>query len=35
LGVAAARAFKIIDPELKNPKIEQWGRLFELFDLLL
>lgn len=35
LGVAAARAFKIIAPERKNPQTEHWGRLFELFDLLL
>jgi hypothetical protein len=35
LSVALARAFKIVDPELKNPRTEQWERSFRLFDLLL
>jgi hypothetical protein len=35
LSVALAHAFKIIDPDLKNPQTAQWERAFELFDLLL
>ena len=35
LSVALARAFKIIDPDLKNPATEHWRRSFEVFDLLL
>jgi hypothetical protein len=35
LSVALARAFKIIDPELKNPQTKHWERSFELFDLLM
>jgi hypothetical protein len=35
LSVALARAFKIIDPELKNPQSLHWQRSFQLFDLLL
>ncbi len=35
LSVALARAFKIIDPDLKHPRSEQWRRAFRLFDLLL
>lgn len=35
LSVALARAFKIIDPELKNPQSDHWDRAFRLFDLLL
>ncbi len=35
LSVALARAFKIIDPELKNPQTKQWERSFRIFDLLL
>jgi hypothetical protein len=35
LSVALARAFKIIDPEVKNPQSEHWERSFRLFDLLL
>jgi hypothetical protein len=35
LSIAAARALKIVDPELKNPQTEQWERTFRLFDLLL
>jgi hypothetical protein len=35
LSVALARAFKIIDPNLKNPSSEHWQRCFRLFDLLL
>ena len=35
LSVALARAFKIIDPELKNPRIKQWERANQMFDLLL
>jgi hypothetical protein len=35
LSIALARAFKIIDPELKNPQSDHWDRAFRLFDLLL
>ena len=35
LSVALARAFKIIDPDLKNPQTKHWQRSFQLFDLLL
>jgi hypothetical protein len=35
LSVALACAFKIIDPELKNPESHHWERSFQLFDLLL
>ena len=35
LSVALARAFKIIDPALKNPSTEHWQRSFHIFDLLL
>jgi hypothetical protein len=34
LSVALARAFKVIDPDLKNPKSEDWQRVFQIFDLL-
>ena len=35
LSVALARAFKIIDPNLKNPATEHWRRSFQIFDLML
>jgi hypothetical protein len=35
LTVALARAFKILDPDVKNPQTDQWDRVFEIFDLLL
>lgn len=35
LSVALARAFKIIDPDLKNPASEHWQRSFRIFDLLM
>ncbi|MCO6008169.1 DUF1931 family protein [Actinoallomurus purpureus] len=35
LTVALARAFKLIDPKLKNPHTEQWERVARVFDLLL
>jgi hypothetical protein len=35
LSIALARSFKIIDPDLKNPKSEHWERSLRLFDLLL
>jgi hypothetical protein len=35
LSVAAGRALKVIDPELKNPQAVHWERLFALFDLML
>jgi hypothetical protein len=33
--VALARAFKILDPDVKNPESEHWDRAFEIFHLLL
>ena len=35
LSLALARAFKIIEPRLKNPQTEHWERSFRIFDLLL
>jgi len=35
LSLALARAFKTLDPKLKNPQTEQWERAFRIFDLLL
>ena len=35
LSLALARTFKIIDPDLKNPRSEHWERSFRIFDLLL
>jgi hypothetical protein len=35
LSVAVARAFRIIDPNLKNPSGEHWQKCLRLFDLLL
>lgn len=35
LSTGLAKAFKILDPELKNPQTEHWDRAFQLFDLLL
>lgn len=35
LSLAIARAFQIIDPQLKHPATEEWERAFQIFDLLL
>lgn len=35
LSVALVRTFKIIDPDVKNPRTKHWERAFTLFDLLL
>jgi hypothetical protein len=35
LSLALGRAFKILDPDVKNPQAEQWERAFHIFDLLL
>jgi hypothetical protein len=35
LSVALGRSFRIVDPKLRNPSSENWGRAFALFDLLL
>ena len=35
LSLALARAFKNIEPRLKNPQTEHWERAFRFFDLLL
>lgn len=34
LSIALSRTFKIIDPDLKNPRTEHWQRAFSIFDLL-
>ena len=35
VSVALARTFKIIDPDLKNPRTEHWDKVFRVFDQLL
>jgi hypothetical protein len=35
LGVAVARAMKIIEPDLKNPQTKQWELATRIFELLL
>jgi hypothetical protein len=35
IGVALARSFKILDPQVKNPQSEHWERASRIFDLLL
>lgn len=35
LSVALARAFKVVDPQLRNPRTRHWDIAFRLFDLLL
>jgi hypothetical protein len=35
LSVALARAFTLIDTNVRNPKTVHWERAFQLFDLLL
>ena len=35
LSLALARAFKILEPKLKNPQTEHWEQAFRVFDLLL
>jgi hypothetical protein len=35
LSFALARAFRIIDPDVKNPGSREWEQVFEIFDLLL
>jgi hypothetical protein len=35
LGLALARAFKLVVPGLKNPRSEEWERVLGVFDLLL
>jgi Domain of unknown function (DUF1931) len=35
LSVALARAFKIIDGDLKNPATKHWQQCFRIFDLLI
>jgi hypothetical protein len=35
LSLALAEAFRIIDPDQKNPSTEHWTKAFRLFDLLL
>jgi Domain of unknown function (DUF1931)/Cytochrome bd terminal oxidase subunit I len=35
LGIALARSFKLIDPDIKNPATEDWERAFQIFGLLL
>jgi hypothetical protein len=33
--VALARAFKLIDSDVKHPTTEDWERALQIFDLLL
>jgi hypothetical protein len=35
LRPALARAFKIVDGNLKNPATEHWQKCFGIFDLLM
>ena len=35
LNVALARAFKLINPAIRNPATGDWERAFQIFDLLL
>jgi hypothetical protein len=35
LGLALARSFKLINPNVKNPQTAQWERAFQIFDLLM
>jgi hypothetical protein len=35
LSVALARAFLLLDPDVKNPQSAHWERALRLFDLLL
>jgi hypothetical protein len=35
LSFALARCFKILDPDLKNPRPDDWERSTRIFDLLL
>jgi hypothetical protein len=35
LSMALARTFKIIDPEIKNPRTQDWERAQRIFELLL
>jgi len=35
LGLALARSFKIIAPDIKNPQSKDWERAFRIFSLLL
>ena len=35
LGVALARALKLVEPDLKNPQTKQWELGSRLFDLLV
>jgi hypothetical protein len=35
LGVALARSFPILDPEVKNPQTKHWDQARGIFDLLL
>jgi hypothetical protein len=35
VSFALARAFKIIDPDVKNPQSVHWERCFRIFDLLV
>jgi hypothetical protein len=35
LSVGLAHAFRIVDPDVKNPETVHWERAFRLFDLVL
>jgi hypothetical protein len=33
IGVALARSFRIVDPDVRNPTTQHWNRAFDLFRL--
>jgi len=35
LGIALARTFRILDPELKNPHAVEWEHARKVFDELI
>ncbi len=35
LTISLAKTFKVLDPQLKNPREEHWESVFEIFDMLL
>jgi hypothetical protein len=35
MGIALARSFRIVDPDVTNPSTEHWDRAFDLFRMVL
>jgi hypothetical protein len=35
LSIALARTFRVIDPDVRNPRTEHWERVFQVFDELI